>query len=83
MKAVTIKDESTDISTSMLPIVLTRTYRALADFLQSRLAFQGICPVDFAILEALQHKGPQSPSVIESRILRLLNAPVRPGVSRA
>src|SRR6266481_6663461 len=80
MNTVRIKDESPDISTTMLPIALTRAYWAFADFLQSRLAFQGIGLTDFAILEALQHKGPQSRSVIESRIMRLPNTPVRPAV---
>jgi AraC-like DNA-binding protein/DNA-binding MarR family transcriptional regulator len=82
MNTVRIKDESPDVSVTMLPIVLTRAHWALTDFLKSGLAFQGIRPADFAILEALQHKGPLSRSVIESRVMRSLNTPVRPGVER-
>ncbi len=67
---------------SMLPIVLSRAYRSLVDFLQGGLAFQGISPPDFAILEALLHKGPLSASIIDSRVMPLANAPMRPALER-
>lgn len=60
--------QTSDISTAKLVIVLTRAYRSLADFLEGGLALQGILTTDFAILEILLHKGPLAMSSIGPKI---------------
>ena len=60
--------QTSDISTAKLVIVLTRAYRSLADFLEGGLARQGILTTDFAILEILLHKGPLAMSAIGPKI---------------
>jgi AraC-like DNA-binding protein/DNA-binding MarR family transcriptional regulator len=71
-----------DISTSKLLLVLARAYHSLSEFLQAGLARQGVCFMDFMILEALLHKGPLSTSVIGSKIVQLPNMAMRPAIDR-
>ncbi len=61
--------QTADISTAKLVIVLTRAYRSLADFLEGGLALQGILTTDFAILEVLLHKGSLAMSAIGPKIV--------------
>jgi len=82
MTMASVRKSKNDAPMSMLPIVLTRAYRSLVDFLLGGLAFQGISPPDFAILEALLHKGPLSASSIDSRVPHMPNAPMRPALER-
>src|ERR1700736_1224343 len=60
--------QTSDISTAKLVIVLTRADRSLTDFLEGGLALQGILTTDFAILEVFLHKGPLAMSAIGSKI---------------
>lgn len=70
-----------DISTPKLALVLIRASRSLAEFLEAGLAREGINNPDFAILEALLHKGPLAISVIEQKV-RLATAPLKVAIDR-
>lgn len=51
-----------------LMVVLTRTYRSVADFLAGALAEKSVSWEEFLVLEALLHKGPLEASSIASKI---------------
>lgn len=51
-----------------LMVVLTRTYRSLADFLASALVEKGVSWEEFLVLEALLHKGPMEVPEVASKI---------------
>ena len=70
-----------DISTPKLVIVLMRATRSLAEFLEAGLALEGIHNPDFAILEALLHKGPLTISEIEQKV-HLATAPLKLAIDR-
>jgi AraC-like DNA-binding protein/predicted transcriptional regulator len=69
------------IPTPKLVIVLVRAYRSLAEFLEAGLAREGIHNPDFAILEALLHKGPLAMSAIEQKV-HLATAPLKTALDR-
>ena len=69
------------ISTPRLVLVLMRASRSLAEFLEGGLAREGIQNPDFAILEALLHKGPLAMSAIEQKV-RLAAAPLKVALDR-
>src|ERR1700730_7916834 len=69
------------ISTPKLVIVLMRASRSLAEFLEAGLAREGIHNPDFAILEALLHKGPLAMSAIEQKV-HLATAPLKTALDR-
>ncbi len=73
--------QTSDIPAPKLVIVLTRAYRALAEFLEAGLAREGIQGADFAILEALLHKGPLSLPALEQKI-RLAAGPLKVSIER-
>jgi AraC-like DNA-binding protein/DNA-binding MarR family transcriptional regulator len=73
--------QTPDIRTPKLVIVLMRAYRSLAEFLEAGLARQGIQNPDFAILEALLHKGPLAMPAIEQKV-RLATGPLRVAIDR-
>lgn len=73
--------QTSDISTAKLVIVLTRAYRSLTDFLEGGLALQGILTTDFAILEVLLHKGPLAMSAIGPKI-HLATAMIKRAIDR-
>jgi MarR family 2-MHQ and catechol resistance regulon transcriptional repressor len=70
-----------DISTPKLVIVLVRATRSLAEFLEAGLAREGINNPDFAILEALLHKGRLAISDIEQKV-HLATAPLKLAIDR-
>ena len=70
-----------DIPTPKLWIVLVRAFRSLAEFLEAGLAREGIHNPDFAILEALLHKGPLTLPAIEQKA-RLAAGPLKAAVER-
>src|SRR5260370_752427 len=74
--------QSAAISTSKLVIVLARAYRSLVDFLEGGLALQGIPLTDFAILEALLHKGPLAGSAIGEKVLQMPSVAVGRAMGR-
>jgi len=49
-------------------VVLTRTYRAVADFLAGALVEKSVSWEEFLVLEALLHKGPLDASSIASKV---------------
>lgn len=53
--------------TPKLMVVLTRTHRSVADFLAGALVEKGVSWEEFAVLEALLHKGPLNASSIASK----------------
>ncbi|MGH2398121.1 MAG: AraC family transcriptional regulator [bacterium] len=73
--------QTADISTPKLFIVLARAYRSLAEFLEGGLALESIQTTDFAILEALLHKGPLAMSAIGQKI-HLADAQMRRPIDR-
>jgi AraC-like DNA-binding protein/predicted transcriptional regulator len=73
--------QAADISTPKLVIVLMRASHSLAEFLEAGLAREGIHNPDFAILEALLHKGPLAMSAIEQKV-RQATAPLKTSLDR-
>ncbi|HEX9547085.1 MAG TPA: helix-turn-helix domain-containing protein [Acidimicrobiales bacterium] len=73
--------QTPDISTPKLVIVLVRAFRSLAEFLEGGLAREGIHNPDFAILEALLHKGPLAMSEIEQKV-HMATGPLRVALDR-
>ena len=73
--------QTADISIPMLALVLGRAARSLAEFLEAGLAREGIPNPDFAILEALLHKGPLTISDIEEKV-HLASAPLKTALDR-
>lgn len=65
----------------MLWVVLARAYRALAAYVESSVAEEGICLSDFMVLEVLLHKGPLSISALGEKVL-LANASMTAAVDR-
>ena len=49
-------------------VVLTRTYRSVADFLAGALVERSVSWEEFVVLEALLHKGPLDASAIASKV---------------
>jgi AraC-like DNA-binding protein/DNA-binding MarR family transcriptional regulator len=74
--------KASTVSTAKLVIVLGRAYRSLVGFLEGGLALQGISAADFAIMEALLHKGPLAASVIATKIALVPNAAVKLAIGR-
>ncbi len=58
-----------DAGASRLWIVLTRCHRALSQLVERSVAASGLCPSDFAALEALLHKGPLTITEIQGKVL--------------
>jgi len=73
--------QTPDIPTPKLVIVFIRAFRALAEFLETGLAREGIQNPDFAILEALLHKGPLTLPALERKV-RLAAGPLKVAVER-
>ena len=73
--------KTADIPTPKLALVLMRAARSLAEFLEAGLAREGIQTMDFAILEALLHKGPLSMADIEQKV-HLAAAPLNVALDR-
>lgn len=64
------KETQSDITTGpKLWVVLARAYGALAAFVESRVAAEGLCLSDFMVLEVLLHKGPLPISAIGAKVL--------------
>ena len=62
-------------------VVLARAYGALASFVESSVAAEGLGLSDFMVLEVLLHKGPMTPSAIGEKVL-LANASMTAAVDR-
>ena len=60
--------QTPDLSAPKLALVLFRASRSLTEFLEARLAREGIQTAEFAILEALLHKGPLAMVDIEQKV---------------
>jgi MarR family 2-MHQ and catechol resistance regulon transcriptional repressor len=73
--------EAEETSGTRLWLVLARAYRALADYIEASVLSLGIGLSDFAILEALLHKGPLAMSVIAEKVL-LANASTTSAIDR-
>lgn len=73
--------QTSDISIPMLAFVLIRASRSLGEFLEAGLAREGIHTTDFAILEALLHKGPLAISAIEQKV-HVATAPLNVALDR-
>jgi AraC-like DNA-binding protein/DNA-binding MarR family transcriptional regulator len=73
--------ETPDIPTPKLVIIFLRAFRALSEFLEAGLAREGIPNPDFAILEALLHKGPLTLPALEQKV-RLAAGPLKVAIER-
>ena len=62
-------------------VVLARTHRAMAGYVEQTVAAQGLCLSDFMVLEVLLHKGPMTISEIGQKVL-LANASMTSAVDR-
>src|SRR5690348_10659303 len=66
---------------SKLWIVLARAQRAVAGYVEQRIAAEGLCLSDFMVLEILWHKGSMTISDIGQKVL-LANASMTSAVDR-
>ena len=64
-----MKESDRRIPAPRLWIVMTRSYRALRLFAEQSIARAGLGLTDFAVLEALLHKGPLTISEIQDKVL--------------
>ena len=62
-------------------VVLARAQRAVASYVEQRIAAEGLCLSDFMVLEVLLHKGPMTISEIGQKVL-LANASMTSAVDR-
>jgi AraC-like DNA-binding protein/predicted transcriptional regulator len=70
-----------DVSVPMLSLLLMRASRSLGEFLEAGLAREGIQTTDFAILEALLHKGPLAMVALEQKV-HLAASPLKVAIGR-
>ncbi len=75
------KQIETSTTGPKLWVVLARAYGALAAFVESSIAAEGLCLSDFMVLEVLLHKGPLTISTIGEKVL-LANASMTAAVDR-
>lgn len=77
------KASQPDASTTgpKLWVVLARAYGAMASYVETCIAAEGICLSDFMVLEVLLHKGPMTISTIGEKVL-LANASMTAAVDR-
>ena len=61
--------KSARVTAPGLWIVLAKCHRAVSLLIEHRTAAAGLCLSDFAVLEALLHKGPLTISQIQARVL--------------
>jgi len=57
------------ITAPRLWMVLAKAHRSIVGYIEGRLAEQGLGLSDFAVLEVLLHKGPQTISAIGEKVL--------------
>ena len=62
-------------------VVLARAHGAMASYVETSIAADGLCLSDFMLLEVLLHKGPMSISAIGEKVL-LANASMTAAVDR-
>ena len=62
-------------------VVLARAYEAMANYVEQRVAAEGLCLSDFEVLELLLHKGPMTMSAIGDKVL-LANASMTSVIDR-
>jgi MarR family 2-MHQ and catechol resistance regulon transcriptional repressor len=62
-------------------VVLAHTQRAVASYVEQRIAAEGLCLSDFMVLEVLLHKGPMTISEIGQNVF-LANASMTSAVDR-
>jgi len=62
-------------------VVLARAYEAMANYVEQRVAADGLCLSDFEVLELLLHKGPMTMSAIGAKVL-LANASMTSVIDR-
>jgi MarR family 2-MHQ and catechol resistance regulon transcriptional repressor len=62
-------------------VILARAYGALAAYVETCIAAEGLCLSDFMVLEVLLHKGPMTISGIGEKVL-LANASMTAAVDR-
>jgi len=60
---------SVEIDAAKLWLVFAKCYRALRTLAEQSIAGTGLCFTDFMVLEALLHKGPQTITQIQGRVL--------------
>jgi MarR family 2-MHQ and catechol resistance regulon transcriptional repressor len=74
--------QSDDLTTGpKLWVILARAYGALASYVESCIAAEGLGLSDFMVLEVLLHKGPMTISTIGEKVL-LANASMTAAVDR-
>jgi len=72
---------SAELSAAKLFIVFARAFRSVDAYIQARIASRGIYMSDFAVLEALVHKGPLTAKAIAQKI-HMSEVSVTPSVRR-
>ena len=64
----TLQDEDTAAALKLW-VVLNRAHRAIAEHARREIERQGLRPTEFAVLEALYHKGPLTLGEVGNRVL--------------
>ncbi len=71
----------TEATGARLWVVLARAYEAMANYVEQRVAAEGLCLSDFEVLELLLHKGQMTISAIGEKVL-LANASMTSVIDR-
>ncbi|MDE1177809.1 MAG: MarR family transcriptional regulator [Edaphobacter sp.] len=74
-------EEQTTIHAARIWVVLAKSYKAMASFVEQQVAGQGLGLSDFMVLEVLLHKGPSTISAIGEKVL-LANASMTSAIDR-
>jgi MarR family 2-MHQ and catechol resistance regulon transcriptional repressor len=71
----------TTVAATRVWVVLAKSYKAMAAFVEQRVSQQGLGLSDFMVLEVLLHKGPLTISAIGEKVL-LANASMTSAIDR-
>lgn len=74
-------DEMNSVSATRIWVVLAKSYKAMAAFVEHQVSKQGLGLSDFMVLEVLLHKGPLTISAIGEKVL-LANASMTSAIDR-
>jgi MarR family 2-MHQ and catechol resistance regulon transcriptional repressor len=74
-------EDGNEIAAPRIWVVLAKSYKAMASFVERQVAGQGLGLSDFMVLEVLLHKGPLTISAIGEKVL-LANASMTSAIDR-
>jgi MarR family transcriptional regulator, 2-MHQ and catechol-resistance regulon repressor len=74
-------DDRNSVSATRIWVILAKSYKAMATFVEQQVSKQGLGLSDFMVLEVLLHKGPLTISAIGEKVL-LANASMTSAIDR-